>query len=309
MKKILLTGASGYVGRAIVSYLSNTELFSIDRSSDKNVAIKSNKFIHKDLNNLSSEDRDDLNSFSGTIIHSAAARSDDSLKQIYLDDNIAATKVFIDALDPKKIKKFIHIGSVAAIDGEYLNREGVSPISSDDIYRITKFQQQEIIESWAMKNNIHLIILAPSAIYDAESSSNSTNIGRLEKAIGIFKFAPEINVYKSLTSMNSLVKAIEYFLNREIENINQINNHLIERYIIIDRPIQTVTEICKKKFKAKCIIKIPGLKKILLLIAFLINLMKLKKIIPLTKDRIEKLYKSTEYINVRGYQDWINEEN
>ena len=265
MKNVLITGVSGYVGKALVSELKNINLFSLDRIYDKNISRQSNKFICNDLNKLSLETESFLFDFSGTIVHLAAARSDDFSEKTYVIDTLRATETFIAKLDPKKIKLFIHIGSVAAIDGQVLEQKGITITCSDDWYRLSKYQQQKIIESWAIKNNIPLVILAPSAIYDSDASKNSTNIGRLEKVVNFLKVVP-------------------------------------------DNPVMTVTEICKKKFKAKLVIKIPKLQLLLLFFAGLIRLIGLESRIPLSRERVIKLYKPTDYKDVVGYKEWFNED-
>ena len=308
MKNVLITGVSGYVGKALVSELKNINLFSLDRVYDKDISQQSNKFICNDLNQLSLETENFLFDFSGTIVHLAAARSDDYSEKTYLIDTLKATETFIGKLDPKKIKLFIHIGSVAAIDGEVLEQKGIKITCSDDWYRLSKYQQQKIIESWAIKNSIPLVILAPSAIYDSDASKNSTNIGRLEKVVNFLKVVPEINVRKSLTSMTDFVSTIRYFIDERTQTANQQSMELIQRYIVLDNPVMTITEICKKKFKAKLVIKIPKLKALLLFFAGLIKLIGLERKIPLSKERVIKLYKPTDYNDVVGYKEWVNEE-
>jgi nucleoside-diphosphate-sugar epimerase len=246
--------------------------------------------------------------FSGTIVHLAAARSDDFSEKTYVIDTLRATETFIAKLDPKKIKLFIHIGSVAAIDGQVLEQKGITITCSDDWYRLSKYQQQKIIESWAIKNNIPLVILAPSAIYDSDASKNSTNIGRLEKVVNFLKVVPEINVLKSLTSMTEFVSTIRYFIDENTQTSNQQSMELIQRYLVLDNPVMTVTDICKKKFKAKLVIKIPKLQVLLLFFAGLIRLIGLERKIPLSKERVIKLYKPTDYKDVVGYKEWFNED-
>ena len=51
-----------------------------------------------------------LESFSGKIIHLAAARTDDSIQETYEKDNVKATQALIKNLNPKKINLFIHVG-------------------------------------------------------------------------------------------------------------------------------------------------------------------------------------------------------
>ena len=308
MKNVLITGVSGYVGKALVSELKNINLFSLDRVYDKNISQQSNKFICNDLNKMSLETESFLFDFSGTIVHLAAARSDDFSEETYVIDTLRATETFINKLNPKKIKLFIHIGSVAAIDGEVIKQKDIKITCADDWYRLTKYKQQKIIESWAIKNSIPLVILAPSAIYDSDASKNSTNIGRLEKVVNFLKIVPEINVLKSLTSMKDFISAIRYFIDEKTQATNQGSMELIQRYLVLDNPVMTITDICKKKFKAKFVIKIPKLQVLLLFFAGLIKLIGLERKIPLSKERVIKLYKPTDYNDVVGYKEWFNED-
>jgi len=308
LNNILITGACGYVGKALVPKLKHTNLVSIDRFYDDKIHHQSNRFFCDDLNGLSSDAESFLESFSGKIIHLAAARTDDSIQETYEKDNVKATQALIKNLNPKKINLFIHVGSVAAIDGKFLDQNRANITSPDDWYRVSKYQQQLHIESWAKSNNVPLVILAPSAIYDNDAKKNSTNIGRLEKAVSLFKVVPEINILKSLTSMSNFIKAIVCLVNRKTENTSDIDTDLVNRYLIIDKPIMTVTEICKNKFKARLVIRIPKLKTLLLIISGFISLMGLCKIIPLSKERIIKLYKPTDYKDEIGYKEWLDEE-
>lgn len=307
MNNTLITGACGYIGKALIRELKSENLFSLDRRYDKEINQRSHRLFCDDLNELSNDTKSFLNNFSGRVIHLAAARSDDSFEEMYANDNVNATQKFIEKLNPKQIKLFIHIGSVAAIDGKNLDQKNKTIASSDDWYRVSKYRQQQLIESWAINNNVPVIILAPSAIYDDDASQNSTNIGRLEKTVKFFKIIPEINVMKSLTSMPSFINVIKYFLDIKIEKIHYDNTILINRYLVIDRPVTTVTEICKSKFKARLVIKIPKLKNILTILSGMITFLGLQKIIPLSKDRVIKLYKNTDYKNIDGYKEWLDE--
>ena len=188
-----------------------------------------------------------------------------------------------------------------------LDRQSSQITCSDDWYRITKYQQQKMIESWSLKNNIPLIILAPSAIHDDNASMHSTNIGRLEKIVKLLKIVPEINVLKSLTHMPSFINAIRYFTDNKIDDLYNKGGGSPQRYLVLDKPIMTITDICRNKFKAKFVIKVPKLKSILLIFASLIKLVGLDKKIPLSKERVIKLYKPTDYSNTIGYKEWVNE--
>ena len=54
-------------------------------------------------------------------------------------------------------------------------------------------------------------------------------------------------------------------------------------------------------------IKIPKLKTFLFFLATIVEVLHLARKVPLSKDRVIKLFKSTDYNNIAGYKDWSNE--
>ena len=97
-----MTGACGYVGKALVPELKNANLYTLDRVHDENISSQSQSFFCDDLNKLNLDTTKFLANFSGSIIHLAAARSDDFREESYINDNLKATQTFIETLDPKK---------------------------------------------------------------------------------------------------------------------------------------------------------------------------------------------------------------
>jgi len=308
MNNLLITGACGYVGSALVDALDKRNVIAIDRVNSYSDTKKINRFFNADLNCMPSEIKNDLFGFSGIVIHLAAARTDDANRMTYLADNIDATKALIGTLDASKIEKFIHIGSVAAIDGEKLDQNSSRPDNSDDWYRLTKFRQQDLIEQWATENSVPLVILAPSAVYDERATQHSTNIGRLEKIVRFLKVVPSVNILKSLTAMPLLINAILSLANMKDKKKQLKDNVVIKRYLILDQPIMTVTDICKKKFNVKVVIYIPKLKFLLLFFAAMLRVLKLDRWVPLSQDRVNKLFRATAYCEGHGYSVWKNEE-
>ena len=307
MKDILITGANGYVGSALVKSLKGRNVIAIDRVSVNDHNYKASEFFKADLNCIPLETKKKLFEFSGFVIHLAAARADNAEVSTYQSDNIEATDALIKTLNPSKIEKFIHIGSVAAIDGKELENKNIYPHNSDDWYRLSKFRQQVLVEKWAKANCVPLVILAPSAIYDEHAGQNSTNIGRLEKVVRLLRIVPSINILKSLTSMPLLINAIKDLTDIVEKKGLSKENALCKRYIVIDQPVMTVTDICKDKFNAKLVFYIPKLKFLLMLTATLIEMLGLEKRVPLSKDRVNKLFRSTAYCGDHGYDDWNNE--
>ena len=300
----MITGACGYVGTAFLHFCDRFEFLCIDRVYNAKIDELSDQFLCTDFNRLDTSMIKEMKKFSGVVVHLAAARSDDETEDIYFNDNVHATNNFLNALDAKLIKKIIHVGSVAAIDGEYLFKQSQQPQTSDDWYRYTKFEQQKLIEEWTIKNNVPLTILAPSAIYDVNAKNNSTNIGRLEKVISFLRVVPKIDVRKSLTSMDLLLSAIEKSITRGSRISSQVDCYNVDKFLVMDRPTQTITDICTNKFQAKIIIQVPYLKNLLLICSIFFRYFGLSKKIPLTRERVIKLYKDTDYKPVLNYKEW-----
>jgi nucleoside-diphosphate-sugar epimerase len=300
---LIITGSSGYVGTALLRKLGDYEVFAIDRKNLKQ-EYTNVKFSNFDL----STDLEKLKEFSSLletiVVHLAAARSDDADESDYKKDNIRATENFLKNLNPGHIKLFIHVGSVAALDGEKIIAEKRRIIGSDDWYRVTKYEQQQLIEDWSVANNVPLVILAPSAVYDSDAKSNQTNVGRLERAIRIFKILPRIDTKKSLTPMNMLIDAIKSFVEQNQYYKNENSPLKIQRFLVIERPVISINEICKRRFGAKYTFWFPGLFVFLLLLAKIIKTLRIAKYIPLTQNRIVKLFKSTDYQVNSKYGDW-----
>ena len=302
-KNLIITGTSGYVGTALLKQLRQHNVIAIDRNKPGH-EFPNVKIIQVDL----AKDTEKLNHLkdlpNSIVIHLAAARSDDATEIEYKNDNLKATENFLKRLNPKKIVSFIHIGSVAAIDGEILTAKKSAIATSDDWYRVTKYHQQRLIEDWSVNHNVPLTILAPSAIFDENAKSNSTNIGRLEKAVKVLKILPKIKTKKSLTPMSMLTDAITTNLDTKHAESNVDNRHIIQRFLVIERPVLSIDEIGIKQFGAKYVIHVPYLEIILLFLANTIKILGLQRFIPLTKHRVVKLFKSTNYLESSSYGDW-----
>lgn len=289
MINVLITGSSGFVGQHLYKMLKkkNFNLTGIDlinsKYCDHNISISSKK-----LNNLIKENT--------ILVNLAAARTDFGISHNeYMNKNVIDTIAFLENIYPvkNKIKKFIHISSVAAFDGESIKES--SNISSDDSYRYSKYHQERIIREWCNQNNIPLKVLYPSAIYD-HSPRNDTNIGKLQKIVNHIRILPIIETKKSLTSLNKLCLFIKYLINKENEYSN---------FLCIEKPVKSVSSIIDDfAYKKVYFFKMPYLKNILLFIASIS--IKLQKKPQLTPNRVDKIFRDTSYDIVDTYKNVNN---
>ena len=266
LEKIIVTGASGYVGNALACHLPSA--VGIDFQDSKQVQINCR---------LSQIPNSVLNMFKDSqVIHLAAARTDVGLSLCeYEESNINETEAFLKKLDDVSIRHFLHVSSVAALDGSKLSREDCQ--TTDDYYRYTKFTQEKIVREWCVKKNIPLAVLYPSAIYDPAFLGN-TNVARLHKIAKLLPILPDIPVTKSLTSLNKFCNFIVDVSGKKL---------------CIEHPMMTVSEIMQSFFPDKKVVALPFLKPAIMLWASLSSFVSPTR--GLTRSRAVKLFKSTDY--------------
>ena len=285
---LLITGASGFVGSAFNNTYRKTayKKFTIDAIGDDTVTLK------LDLRDLRKNHLADLAKSKVTVVNFAAARQDiDTDASEYYENNVSAHQNLLRCLSNFQVVKFIHLCSVAAIDGEKIIY--TEELECDDAYRVTKFLQQQAIADWCKKENIPFIRILPSAIFSADHRDD-TNIGTLQKIAKKIPFIPIISTKKSLTYLPNLC----LFIARCIES-----KDLSGSYLAIERPVLSVSQILVYlSGEKKRVVLVPGMRLFLnisaLFFDFFSNIM--KKDLKLRPSRIVKLYSDTSYNGIEN---------
>lgn len=285
---ILVTGASGYVGSSVVPMIRKAhEVIGVDLKSG----------IHADwLVDIGSDDFADrlkkLSHCKLSIINLAAGRFDfGASADDYYRLNVQCHEKFLESLSNINVKKFIHISSVAAIDGRNINYSVA--LNCDDAYRATKYLQEVIIQKWCDEHDVELTIVYPSAVFSDDPRSD-TNIGKLQSVSKFIPFIPKIEAIKSLTYLPNFTKFIIDLVAGEISN---------GKYLTIERPAISVSKMIQViSGRSIKLVRIPFLSVILKIIAnFLYMLGLFGKIdFMLTPNRVVKLFSDTSYSHVNS---------
>ncbi len=284
--KVIVAGSSGYVASNLIPWLQKqTCVFGIDQSFSDHTHLQAGIESAEFSDWLTRFDSDEI-----FIINLAAARSDfGAVAKDYFRLNVENHIDFLKSLELCKIKKFIHVSSVAAIDGRSI--EYSEDLNCDDAYRSTKYLQEKLVQNWCDKRAIELFIVYPSAIFSRDPRSD-TNIGKLQSISRLLPFIPSIDVIKSLTFLPNLSKFITDLVVDDIP---------AGKYLTIEQPSLTVTEMIQiVSGRPVRLVRIPGIKFLLKIIAYFFYIVGgFGKIdLKLTPNRVIKLFSDTSYNNL-----------
>lgn len=280
-KTLLITGSSGYVASYLIPKIPKSfRIYGIDAMPGKYTDFVCNiNEIYRYINSIEGR--------SLIIINLAAIRFDfGSDSKNYYDKNVEEHKLFLSHLNAKRIKKFIHVSSVASIDGRKIPFS--RNLNCDDAYRSSKHLQEILIQNWCCKNQIKLITIFPSAIF-SDNPRGDTNIGKLQSIAKFIPFIPKIDIVKSLTYLPNLSNFINESLSNKIAP---------GKYLTIEKPSLNVSKIIQiVSGRSIKLIYIPFLRSILMMIAHFLYILGLygRIDLKLTPNRVIKLFTDTSY--------------
>lgn len=252
LKKILITGSSGFIGKELVNKLANSKKIILYLLINKNRSIKNSKnikFIHCSLTN-SKRLKKILNKIDITdIIHCAwagvSAKSRNSLKQKI---NLEITNNLLNSINYKRINSFIALGSQAEY-GSKLNRIYESstprPITKYGKIKIKIFNK---IKIFCKKNNVRFVWLRIFAGYGANGDKNWIITSTIMKLINNqrTKFTSGEQVYNFIHVSDIATAIIKSLYNN---NANGIFNLASEKSYTIKYVIQLIFKRLKIKRK------------------------------------------------------------
>tara|TARA_B110000261_G_scaffold157938_1_gene193636 strand:+ start:190 stop:1131 length:942 start_codon:yes stop_codon:yes gene_type:complete len=248
-KKILITGATGFIGQQLLSYLTfSKKVDSGDVSSIKIISRNIHPIYETVVCDLQCENiPDDIMDDVDTVFHLAGyahdLREPLKSKNLYHTLNVGATIRLAELAVQSGVKHFVFISSVKAGGKLFTNKcaNETDQGMADNIYGQTKKEAEIKLLNIGRNSNMHVTIIRPSLVYGPNAKGNLrlmlSNINQ-----GLFPPIPDTQNRKSMIHVNDLVRAIMLVANDERANG--------EIFIVTDGKPYSSRDI----YKAMCVI-------------------------------------------------------
>jgi UDP-glucose 4-epimerase len=208
MKKVLITGGTGFIGNRLLKYLDNKKVPIILLSRESKTIFET--FTCDFMSDSIPED-----AFNGvdTVFHLAGlshdTRNEFVIKDQYTKINIEATIHIAKLAIKKGVKSFVFVSSVKAggVSKNGVKRTEDKQGEPDGVYGRTKREAELKLLELSSKSDIHLSILRPCLVYGPNVKGN---LRMMMNAInnGWFPPLPKINNKRTMVHVDDLVRAI-----------------------------------------------------------------------------------------------------
>lgn len=212
--KVLITGASGFVGSWLTQYLveRGLEVRILNRLPNKPTELKDCpiEVFRGDVLDLESvlnaaENVDSIFHLAGVVAYTRAQR------KLMDDVNIRGTEHIIEACISKKIRRLLHFSSVVAVGASFDGKKLIDEkfeynLSHLDLgYFESKRAAENLVREAAENKLIDAVIVNPSTIYGPGDAKKGSRNVQLKVAKGKFPFYPSGGV--NIISIEDVVAA------------------------------------------------------------------------------------------------------
>lgn len=269
MKKILITGASGYIGSILKNNLSQYKLIGIDKKI--NTLSKHNVFKI----NLNSKHLEKFifNFDPNIVIHLAGQSTIDFVgnKKRYLENNVRATQNLIKSLKKcPSLKKIIFSSTASVYQPSKKNLTEKNKINPTNSYSLTKFRCENILKKFSQKYEIDLIIFRFFNVCGADLKNklgeahepethliplvvNKLNNNKLVKIYGSNYKTKDGTCVRDYIHVMDIISAIKKIILKDLKEKISIYNLGNEVGVSVKKIINTISSTLKKDAKLKIV--------------------------------------------------------
>ena len=234
--KIFVTGASGFVGGAVVAQLNGTHDFlcmSRSKASDEKIRAFGGEPVRCSLNEVTAEHMNGAD----VVIHSAAYVEAWGPWKTYWDYNVAATSQILEVAKAAGVKRFIHIGTEAALfHGQHMRSiDETYPLAlaSPFPYSRTKAHAEAAVLAANEDGEFETIVVRPRFVWGPGDQTLLPELSEMA-AKGAFVWIDGGTAQTSTVYIDNLVEGIRLAIEKGKGG---------EAYFITDDEIVTMREI------------------------------------------------------------------
>ena len=281
MKKILLTGSSGFLGSYILDFLENEnyEVVKVGRSE------KSDIKINLSLTKLSKIEVDYVIHVAGKA-HVIPKTEED--KKEFFKVNYIGTNNLLHGLDVAKLQSIIFISTVAVYGkeiGELIDEK--SPLNGNTPYALSKIQAEQSIIDFGITHDIKTVVLRLPLVTGKNPLGNLRAIIKAIKKGYYFRIGKG-EAKKSIIAAYDVANLIpELFNLNGVYNLTDINHPMISE----------IDSIIAKKFNKRIKIIPKGLIRIIAKIGDIFSFF------PFNSSKFDKLTKNLTFSNKKLFNE------
>ncbi|WP_299066007.1 NAD(P)-dependent oxidoreductase [uncultured Polaribacter sp.] len=213
MKKVLLTGFSGFLGNTILDFLENNKYEVVKVGRNKNADI----LCDLSINSFPEVEADYVIHVAGKahVIPKTIEEKEDFFKVNYI-----GTKNLLTGLNLNKLKTIIFISTVAVYGkevGELIDEN--TPLKGFTPYALSKTKAEETLMNFGAKNNINIVVLRLPLI------TGKNPVGNLQSMIKAIQKGYYFRIGKG-DAQRSIISAIDVAkVIPDVLNLNGIYNY------------------------------------------------------------------------------------
>ncbi len=225
--KILVTGASGYIGSNLVDYLSNKG-YMVYGCCRTQVKQREERYVISDLVKEVPDFEVDI------VIHTAAlGPSANTDFNKYFDNNVIATRNILQYAKEYHVRKVIYMGAVSSYGNvDYVLRED-SPHNNPGDYGLTKYIAEQLIRNSGIPNDI---LILPGVVGKGCRNNWLINTARTIYKCENFTYYNADGLFNNVLEINDLCK---FILKRLKINLDKSETYLLgtEEYMKVEQVI------------------------------------------------------------------------
>ena len=291
MKNILITGASGFIGKKLYKLIKNKKYKFILTKRASTTLPKIN-FSNTDVIDWDFEKQNTLNKKVDILIHLAAEKNNKDKMQLI---NFSGTKHIIKSAIESGAKKVIFISSISIYNnyncGIIDENTTPDPLSA---YGLSKLAAETFLSRYCQKKNIDYTIIRPTDIIGLRNKS-FLNLVRVVNKGYFFYVGDHRKVITNYVTLNHVCYCIIYF----IENTKK-NDYIINEPVKLNEIIVTISKTLKIDTPVHSVPKFFGY-----IFSFLCDILQktVKHNIPYNFKKYSELTNKTTFSNERLLKD------